>query len=84
MTLPGFAVPPEGTAERVYPPAPGTACGASRTRYDPGGVFFPQLPQLSPAPGPQPGRPATAVPPTSPHRPGRTPHAACPPPGLVL
>ena len=40
MTLPGFAVPPEDTAERVYPPATWDRLRRVKDRYDPGGVLL--------------------------------------------
>jgi hypothetical protein len=44
MTLPGFAVPAEDTAERVYPPATRDRLRNVKDRYDPGGVILPSFP----------------------------------------
>jgi hypothetical protein len=44
MTLPGFAEPPEDTAERVYPPATRDGLRRVKDRYDPGGVILPSFP----------------------------------------
>jgi hypothetical protein len=44
MTLPGFAEPPEDTAERVYPPATRDRLRRVKDRYDPGGVILPSFP----------------------------------------
>jgi FAD/FMN-containing dehydrogenase len=44
MTLPGFAIPPEDTAERVYPPATRERLRRVKDRYDPGGVILPSFP----------------------------------------
>ena len=44
MTLPGFAMPPEDTAERVYPPATRERLRRVKDRYDPGGVILPSFP----------------------------------------
>ncbi|HEX6454218.1 MAG TPA: hypothetical protein VF060_32755 [Trebonia sp.] len=40
MTLPGFAQPPQDTAERVYPPATRDRLRRVKDRYDPGGVIL--------------------------------------------
>ena len=44
MILPGFAEPPEDTAERVYPPATRDRLRRVKARYDPGGVLLPSFP----------------------------------------
>lgn len=44
MTLPGFAEPPEDTAERVYRLATQDRLRRVKDRYDPGGVIFPSFP----------------------------------------
>jgi FAD/FMN-containing dehydrogenase len=44
MTLPGFAVPPEDTAERVYPPATRDRLRRVKDRYDPDGVLLSSFP----------------------------------------
>jgi hypothetical protein len=44
MTLPGFAEPPEDTAERVYPPATRDRLRRVKDRYDPSGVILPSFP----------------------------------------
>ena len=44
MTLPGFAVPPQDTAERVYPPATRDRLRSVKDRYDPGGVILTSFP----------------------------------------
>ena len=44
MTLPGFATPPEDTAERVYPPATRDRLRGVKDRYDPGDVFVTSFP----------------------------------------
>jgi hypothetical protein len=44
MTLPGFAQPPEDTAERVYPPVTRDRLRRVKDRYDPGGVILPSFP----------------------------------------
>ena len=44
MTLPGFAEPPEDTAERVYPPATRNRLRRVKERYDPSGVILPSFP----------------------------------------
>jgi FAD/FMN-containing dehydrogenase len=40
MTLPGFAEPPQDTAERVYPPATRDQLRRLKDRYDPNGVIL--------------------------------------------
>jgi len=44
MTLPGFAQPPQDTAERVYPPATRDRLRQVKDRYDPGGVILSSFP----------------------------------------
>jgi len=44
MTLPGFAAPPQDTAERVYPPATRERLRRVKDRYDPGDVFVTSFP----------------------------------------
>ena len=44
MTLPGFAVPAEDTAERVYPPATTDRLRNVKDRYDPDGVILASFP----------------------------------------
>jgi len=43
-TLPGFAVPQEDTAERVYPPATRDRLRRVKNSYDPDGVILPSFP----------------------------------------
>ena len=43
MTLPGFAQPPEDTAERVYPSVTRDRLRRVKNRYDPGGVIVPSF-----------------------------------------
>lgn len=43
-TLPGFAVPQEDTAERVYPPATRDRLRRVKNYYDPDGVILPSFP----------------------------------------
>jgi len=43
MTLPGFAEPPQDTAERVYPPATRDRLRRVKDRYDPSGVILPSF-----------------------------------------
>jgi hypothetical protein len=40
MTLPGFAEPPQDTADRVYPPATRDQLRRLKDRYDPNGVIL--------------------------------------------
>jgi hypothetical protein len=44
MTLPGFATPPQDTAERVYPPATRDRLRRVKDRYDPGDVLLTSFP----------------------------------------
>jgi hypothetical protein len=44
MTLPGFAAPPQDTAERVYPPATRDRLRRVKDRYDPSGVILSSFP----------------------------------------
>jgi FAD/FMN-containing dehydrogenase len=44
MILPGFAKPPEDTAERVYPPATRERLRRVKDRYDPDGVILSSFP----------------------------------------
>lgn len=44
MTLPGFAIPPEDTAERLYPPTTRDRLRRIKDRYDPEGIILPSFP----------------------------------------
>lgn len=50
MTLPAFAVPPEDTAERLYPPATRDRLRRVKDRYDPDGVIPLSFPLHQPPP----------------------------------